>query len=249
QCVNESRALANELARGNLDTTITISPGNDIASGLKNLQSTLKHISWQVKQVAKGDYHQKLSFAGSFSESINDMIEQLKERDQALHAEIEINQQVAFYDTLTSSYSRHYGMLTFERWLTEKQSFVVAFVDLDGLKYVNDTLGHTVGDEYILSTAQILTGFGDETIICRLGGDEFMLLIRGLSLEQSRESLEEMRERLAESFDGGYYRSFSYGLVEVDKDNTRSASLLLSIADECMYDDKRGRKKERRAEA
>jgi diguanylate cyclase (GGDEF)-like protein len=386
QCVNESRALANELARGNLESTITISPGNDIASGLKNLQSTLKHISWQVKQVAKGDYHQKVSFAGTFSESINDMIEQLKERDRALHAEIETNQrlaadahntvlllesitkgieelivvidcstyewlytnhepsrflpnlesvnelkailnmkledynreptaaddgetpvparekaplqdlvelmgedgslcqffsvmgypitwmgrastvlvlvdvtaeqrereqleQVAFYDTLTSAYSRHYGMLTFERWLIEKQSFVVAFVDMDGLKYVNDTLGHTIGDEYILSTARILTGFGEQTILCRLGGDEFMLLIRGFSIEQAREVLEEMRERLAANFDGAYNRSFSYGLVEIDEENTRSASLLLSIADECMYDDKRGRKKERRAEA
>ncbi len=377
QSIDECRTLANELSRGNLDSSIKISQENDIARGLKNLQSTLKHISWQVGQVAKGDYNQKLSFAGAFSASINDMITQLREREEALHAEIEINQQlaldahntvlllegitksieeliivvdrsthewlytnhkpsrylpgiesvgeleavlnlrideynsgpvsgkaqaevplqtivelvggdgslsqffsvtgypitwmehksivliliditdeqqqrkeleqVAYYDTLTATYSRHYGMLTFENWLEEKQVFVVAFVDMDGLKYVNDTLGHTAGDEYILATAHILLGFGGQSVVCRLGGDEFMLLIRNFSGQQARERLEVMRRELAGSFGGVYDRSFSFGVVEVGKDNAKSASLLLSIADESMYEDKRTRKKERRA--
>jgi len=378
QCVDQSRTLANLIARGDLDTSFRVSRDNDIASGLKNLQATLKHITWQVRQVAKGDYNQRLSFAGAFSDSINDMITQLKERDEALRDEIEINQQmaaeaismvgllesitksigeliivvdrsthdwlytnheparylpypdsinelkvalaikideysrepvsgraqaekpleslielkdedgslsqfftvvgypitwkdhkslvlilvdvtsdqqerqklerVAYYDALTSTYSRHYGMLTLDRWLEEKLVFVVAFVDMDGLKYVNDSFGHSAGDEYIVATSEKLSSFGKQTVISRLGGDEFMVLIRHHTLEQAHERLIEMRAELAREYKGSYERSFSYGLVDVDSENTKSSSLILSIADESMYEDKRNRKKERRAE-
>jgi len=379
KCIDENRTLSKELGRGNLDTTLAVSPDNEVASGLKTLQATLKHISWQVGQIAKGDYSQRLSYAGMFSSSINDMIAQLKERDSAMRAEIMLTQQlaadsrntvlllegitksieeliivvdhsthewlytnheplhslfaeksmgevkallyekideyyqepaeqgegmeaplqslvelhkkdgtvsqifsvvgypitwmgrrsvvlklvdvtqthreheelkaVAYYDTLTRAYSRHYGMETLERWILEQEEFTIAFVDMDGLKYVNDTYGHMTGDEYILTTAEVLTSFGRHAVICRLGGDEFMLLLRNYSAEQANEELEAIRARLADNHDDCEYdRSFSFGLVEVAKDNTMSASLLLSIADEHMYEDKRIRKKERQAE-
>lgn len=377
-CINESRDLANELAQGNLDIPRSVSPENDIASGLKNLQSTLKHISWQVGQVAKGDYNQHLSFAGEFSKSLNHMIAQLKERNDALLKEIELNKQiatqsrntvllfesitqsiaewivvidrtthkwlytnqnaanylpdrksadelkrvldnkldeydaliaanpdaedplrdiivlrdedgsliqhftvtgytltwdghkamvvmlidgtdnhrereklerVAYYDELTLSHSRHYGMQVLERWVEENQAFVMAFVDLDGLKYVNDTFGHAEGDEYILATAHMLAKFSDDSILTRLGGDEFMLLSQSMQAEEAHQQLETMRRDLSKDFEGAYDRSFSFGVVEVKKDDGRSASLLLSTADECMYQDKRNRKKQRRAKS
>lgn len=377
-CVNESRNLANDLAKGNLNSTQELSRDNEIASGLKNLHSTLKHISWQVKQVALGNYDQHLSFAGEFSEAINNMIAQLKERDDVMRSEIELNKQIAiqsrntmlllegitksiaewiividttsfewlytnhgaanylpnkesveelksilnykiedynkqisqgtlkqgeplqslielmgedgslsqffsvmgyplswmestslvviltdttdeqhkrqqleraaYYDELTHSYSRHYGMQQLERWVKEGQTFVIAFVDMDGLKYVNDTYGHAAGDEYILATSQKLSEFSNDVILCRLGGDEFMLLIRFVSSGMTILKLEQMRNELAQNFDGAYERSFSFGVVEVDHGDKRSASLLLSIADESMYEDKRKRKKERRAQ-
>lgn len=378
KCINESRELANDLAKGNLDS-IKISPDNDLASGLKSFQSTLKHISWQAGQVAKGDYNQTLSFAGALSEAINDMTQQLKERDEALRAEIQRNQQlaadarksavllegitksiaelivvidrtshewlytnhsilnflpnkgsvdelkanlefrlgdyeressakdyeseeplqdvielitlgsslsqffsvagypltwadhkamvfilvdvteeererkelkqVAYHDTLTAAYSRHFGMLELDRWLKEKEQFVLAFADMDGLKYVNDTFGHATGDEYILATAQALAEIDEQVVISRLGGDEFMVLTRGVTEAEARKRFERVRKQLEEGHNGAYERSFSFGLVEVGRDNTKSASFLLSIADESMYEDKRSRKKERRAES
>jgi diguanylate cyclase (GGDEF)-like protein len=157
-------------------------------------------------------------------------------------------EQVAYYDALTNTYSRHYGMLTLERWIEEKQEFVLAFVDMDGLKYVNDTFGHVAGDEYIHATSDILSGFGKQATICRLGGDEFMLLIPKITAKQARAQLNKMRVELSKVADDKYDQSFSFGLVEVDKANTMSPSLLLSVADESMYEDKRNRKKERRAQ-
>jgi diguanylate cyclase (GGDEF)-like protein len=169
-----------------------------------------------------------------------DVTEEQRERMQL--------EQVAYYDTLTKTYSRHYGMKTLERWVAEKRTLVIAFVDMDGLKYVNDTFGHAAGDEYILATSELLRSFDSDAIICRLGGDEFMLLARSSTTSQAREKLELMRIQLAQGFEGAYERSFSFGLVEVDATNTKSASLLLSMADENMYEDKRSRKKERRAQ-
>lgn len=376
KCIEENRALSKELSRGNLDTTIKVSSDNEIASGLKALQSTLKHISWQVGQIAKGDFSQRLNHAGMFSDAINDMTEQLQKHENALLAEIQLSQQlandsrntvlllegitrsieeliivvdrknykvlytnyepilflrneehvqrfktttfikledyfstahpnpkgpdapfeslytlpaepgvseqifsingypitwmnrksvvlklvditiaaheqeeleqVAFYDALTRTYSRHYGMLTLERWLRESREFMIAFVDMDGLKYVNDTFGHNIGDEYILETSHTLAELGDAALISRLGGDEFMLLVKDHSLEQLNQKFENMRKKLAERLaDRNYERSFSFGVVEVKETNTMSASILLSLADDNMYIDKRSRKKER----
>lgn len=376
ESINESRSVANDLAMGILDSP-KISRDNNIASGLKDLQATLNHLTWQAGQIAKGDYNQRLSFAGSLSSAINDMTAQLKERDEALHAEVlrsgqlaadahittllleditkssaeliividrskhewlyqnhdprslfpsfesfeelkanltiklnEYNHEseanassavkpleghikiagpggaspqlftitgypmtwmsrkaiavvlkdvtrerrvrqelehLAYYDTLTRAYSRHYGMLTLERWQEQQQPFVLVFADIDGLKYVNDTFGHAAGDEYILGTSRALENFHPHAILCRLGGDEFMLLARNVTFVQARARLEQLRAELSKGYEGKYERAFSFGLVAVDENNTKSASLLLSIADEIMYDDKRSRKKERRA--
>ncbi|MCL2792671.1 MAG: ATP-binding protein [Spirochaetaceae bacterium] len=78
-CINESKALTKELAIGNLDCALP-SPGNEIASSLKMLYASLKHLTWQTQQVAKGDYRQRVSFMGDFSAAFNNMVEQLEQR-------------------------------------------------------------------------------------------------------------------------------------------------------------------------
>ena len=366
--LNEARAYANDIAKGNLDLK-TLPADNELGSELKNLHSTLKHLTWQMGQVAKGDYKQRVRFAGDFSDSINNMIRQLDERDTALHAEIAINQQkteelfqsvslfeevaknidqwiivvdretkewlytnhetenmlhsmisendlknwleeqvdfaerteaqrslefglhngeieqyfavarrpitwrerrafaftltditeerhareelenIAFYDALTGSYSRLFGMNLLERWVNDQAHFVICFVDMDNLKYVNDTYGHIEGDTYILTVTKQLKNFDKNALLCRLGGDEFMLLCKGLSKDYADERLEAMRAELIAKSGSEYQRSISYGVVEVHKDNDRLGSYLLSLADELMYNYKRARKMERRGDA
>ncbi|MCL2757120.1 MAG: GGDEF domain-containing protein [Coriobacteriia bacterium] len=370
QCLHESRTLANHIAKGNLETS-PLTPGNELASGLKSLQATLKHLTWQIGQVAKGDYKQQVSFAGEFSKSINGMIRQLDERDSALRAEIEINKRkteellqsvrlfeaisedidqwifvvdcqtrewlynnhgqrkishftigieiiqdwldrqvdlidrsdwgsggqhvmelslfngedercfavvwypvawyehaayafvmnditeekrtreeletIAFYDALTGSNSRHFGMNLLDKWLKNREEFVIAFVDIDNLKYVNDTYGHAEGDTYIITVAKLLRTFDENVVLCRLGGDEFMLLSLGWNKNDADERFEEMRTSLIENSNIDYQRSISYGVIEITKKNKNTGSYLLSIADEIMYEYKRARKVERRA--
>ena len=145
-------------------------------------------------------------------------------------------------DMLTKLFNRSYGMRVLNRWVIKKASFIICFVDMDNLKYVNDKFGHLEGDVYILRVSNILKTFSPDVIVCRLGGDEFMLLELNWTEEDSREQLEALRSRLIRKGDIDecpYYNSMSYGVVEVKPDNTLTTSELLAIADERMYEYKR----------
>ena len=80
QMVNEARKVAKEMSKGNLEYDILPAPGNEIAAPLKMLHASLKHLTWQAQQVAKGDYKQQVDFMGDFAEAFNNMVKQLEER-------------------------------------------------------------------------------------------------------------------------------------------------------------------------
>ena len=79
--IAETKSLAKELSEGNLNCTLP-PPSNEISAPLKNLHSSLKHLTWQAQMVAKGNYDQRVDFMGDFSVAFNDMIMQLKQRAQ-----------------------------------------------------------------------------------------------------------------------------------------------------------------------
>jgi signal transduction histidine kinase len=69
-----------DMAKGKLDTLAP--PLNSFVSPFKQLQADLKHMTWQIHQISEGDLEQKVSFSGDFSESINKMIETLREKQR-----------------------------------------------------------------------------------------------------------------------------------------------------------------------
>lgn len=87
QSLNETRALAADLAKGNLSEKLP-PPENELAAPLKALHASLKHMAWQSQQVAKGDYQQRIDFMGEFADAFNTMTEQLDHRQKALQEEI-----------------------------------------------------------------------------------------------------------------------------------------------------------------
>ena len=89
RCFFEYNELAKALAEGNLGASIP-SRENTLVSSLKSLHASLRHLTWQTQQVAKGDYTQRIDFMGSFSTAFNTMVEQLAERQRKLEEEIEI---------------------------------------------------------------------------------------------------------------------------------------------------------------
>ena len=156
----------------------------------------------------------------------------------------------AYQDGMTQLYNRMYGMITLESWLNEKKRFVLVFADLDSLKYVNDEFGHTEGDMYIKNAGKHLKSFSESAIVCRLGGDEFMLLAPDMDYSAAHAAMSRIYsdfhndEYLA---DKNYSYSISFGVAAVDETNALAASDILSVADERMYENKRMRKQERKA--
>ncbi len=81
----------NELGKGNLD--IDMPKYFNILSPYKQLQSNLKHLAWQMKQVLQGDYTQKINFLGSLSDSFNELVDSLKEKENLKKQIIETDKQ------------------------------------------------------------------------------------------------------------------------------------------------------------
>jgi len=158
----------------------------------------------------------------------------------------------AYHDALTKAFNRFYGMIVLNDWIKDKKQFALVFADMDSLKYVNDVHGHNEGDEYIIRVANHLSVFARDAVVCRLGGDEFMVLVPGFDEEGATKRIFEISHEIENDeylHDKDYRYSISIGVVGVDADNESPAGEILALADERMYIHKRARKKERQANA
>jgi diguanylate cyclase (GGDEF)-like protein len=124
--------------------------------------------------------------------------------------------------------------------------FSLVFVDLDGMKPINDTLGHLEGDRALIETADLLKScLRQSDILARLGGDEFVLL-----LAATDETTDEIiRRRVQERFDScnaqpgrRYKLSFSMGIVTITAETPPPLEELLAQADAAMYREKQSKK-------
>lgn len=343
----EEREFIDHLARGELDAEAPRK--NELMAPLKSLQASLRHLTFQSQQVAKGDYNQRVDFMGEFSAAFNEMIKQLESRQKSLEAEMEKTRQNAvalqesidllgsitrgmpegilvvaddrnevfftnpkgefllqqepdlthklaadkgsaggdpleltvesdgslwYYsirafpvmwkedpaqayiisdisavkrrqlemehlvtqDALTGVGTRYMGMRTLRGYLDQQRTFVLIFVDIDNLKYVNDELGHKEGDRYIVTVARILASYSETAQISRIGGDEFMIIDQNTTVSEAEEKMDILRNQVIASqilVGKNFCPSISYGIA-LNK-NRLAASELLALADERMY--------------
>lgn len=126
-----------------------------------------------------------------------------------------------------------------------KVPFSVMYVDLDGLKPINDSLGHHVGSQYISEAAETLRETCRETdVLGRIGGDEF-----AVAGQFSRRAMAAVAQRLKENCarknlleDRQYVLGLSIGHATRDETNKLTLDELMATADEAMYDAKRLKK-------
>lgn len=143
-------------------------------------------------------------------------------------------QSKAERDPLTHLYNRD----GFAKRLVEEASEVMyAVVDIDNFKIVNDTLGHTGGDYCLMLLAkQLISTMGDEAVVGRYGGDEFMIAITGVSQETCRERLETLVHRMDREVS---YRDnridFSISLGAVYSKEKVRIDQLFEKADQALY--------------
>ena len=155
---------------------------------------------------------------------------------------------LALKDELTGLYNRRGFLSLADRQLKlarrSDRSLVLFFIDLDGLKEINDAFGHGDGDAALRWTARALEAtFRDSDVVARLGGDEFA----ALAIEASGQSEASIRDRLAEYLnspgrrDSHYKFSLSLGTARFDPRNPVSIRELIAEADRAMYQQKRCR--------
>ena len=175
------------------------------------------------------------------------------EHSTYLHIAVDITEEKQAAKNLTSKAYHDPGTgiknrLFFEEYmdhvLQEKREAILCYLDLDGLKYVNDKFGHLEGDMYIQNFVELIkNNFRSEDTVARIGGDEFCLVLTG----NIKELIERKLAEILASFQAGtfspYQCSFSYGIVEISgSDNKLTRDELLKAADVIMYECKRRNK-------
>ena len=351
----EAKRYSMSMAQGDLSYE-SRDKENVFAAPMKELQGTLRHLTWQTQQIAKGDYNQTVDFMGDFSEAFNTMTRQLRERSDALmeekhrieeknkelenavdlvrafadftqnmiviyepveKKELLLNEAVqrvlkeqpvlgnalmeklksrtseeiekkriwefevvngskdgdisyyrvesypirwqqdhavahivvddterrrkenamyrlAYVDALTGVYNQRYAREHMNDWIRQGIPFTISFIDVDYLKYCNDTWGHKTGDAYLLAVSRELEKVGG--IHCRTGGDEFMVLWKNGSAKEQDQKLEQARAVIQKEGEGkAYPQSFSFASCEVPAYPEKSLDEYLILADAMMY--------------
>jgi diguanylate cyclase (GGDEF)-like protein/PAS domain S-box-containing protein len=170
-------------------------------------------------------------------------VTELKRAEEALRG-------LSLTDDLTGLYN-HRGFFAFaEQYAkTIKRSgnnLLFVYADMDGLKKINDTLGHNTGSQALIEVAQILrASFRESDIIARMGGDEFTALA-SVSSDQNAEHLIERLQQNVQLFNEenkrDYKLSLSVGFVLVEPKDNQSIEELITKADSLMYQQKKSKK-------
>lgn len=135
--------------------------------------------------------------------------------------------------------SPHFMSLLSHELLQRRRRVVVAFIDLDGFKRVNDEYGHARGDEVLRTMAEAArTVLRRGDVVARLGGDEFGLMLVDVSPEEANFAIERLRARF-EELTAPLATSFSAGIAIAEQGD--SADDLVRQADRAMYEEKRQR--------
>lgn len=232
------RRLTLALARGDLSHASP--PRSHLLDPLKQLQSNLRHLTWQAQQIADGDLDQQVDFLGDFSEAFNRVIQGLREKriaeDNLLY--------LSLHDALTGVYNRTYFNEEIERLRgSPLRPISFVFADVDNLKDVNDTLGHQAGDLLIQKAARVIEhGVRAEDVVVRIGGDEFAVILYNGDQSAATTVISRIRDALRDYNRGDREIPLSLSLGAGTATSHQGLERALREADQAMYRDKLMRK-------
>ncbi len=168
---------------------------------------------------------------------IIDMQEKLKQSNQVL-------EKLAYYDELTGVLNRRAGnasfMVEMERCIRKDHNICIALVDIDHFKSVNDTHGHQAGDQVLRAFAATLQNtVRPYDIVCRYGGEEFLLIAEIMSVTDARELFERVRTSISKTvikYQGlSLTMTASFGVYVVTPSTDLHLKDLIYKADQALY--------------
>lgn len=140
---------------------------------------------------------------------------------------------LSFFDTLTSFYNRNRYIQDSEALVSEAGAIGVVFVDVNGLKDINDQLGHAVGDKVLKECAEQMRQVFEEANYYRIGGDEFVIIAKGIPRETFEYKVQALRYQFGD--EGRYQAAVGARWSAV----TENVQQIIEEADAAMYEDKK----------
>ncbi|MGE4284722.1 MAG: diguanylate cyclase [Clostridia bacterium] len=228
------RALA---INGGLVFLIIIVTLYSFTSTNKRIRRPMKILMQELKELSLIDDETSVRLKSINTDEISEMTQYFNEM---------------MFDPLTKVLNRRSGLAKLSR-ISQYDNrrhlkMSLCFIDINGLKEVNDQLGHKFGDELIVSVAEgIKQETRDDDFVIRMGGDEFLIVFKGIDQEASEKVWHRINHRyqvINEQEERPYIISVSHGIVEYDNHEQSEVELLIKNADDKMYTEKRHIKEE-----
>lgn len=151
----------------------------------------------------------------------------------------EVEKKQAYTDQLTGRGNRYLFLSVLDKLIKKGNKFAVCFMDLDGFKQINDTMGHDAGDELLVYLARTFDEkLPSNAVAYRLGGDEFSIVIQNIKTTRDiTKVLDYMKKQLEEPIMiQGTSISLQYSLgISVFPEDATTKSELVMYADDAMY--------------
>lgn len=186
--------------------------------------------------------------------SVGNAIENIRKQSMLQNAMKRLG-EMYIRDSLTGAYNR-FGLDRYfseikQKCLMSRIRMQVSFVDLDGLKGINDRYGHEMGDEIITAAAGILQEEADKYYVARYGGDEFIIIGTAYDVREVEEYWERVQNKI-ELYNSGRDKiklslSFGYEIFKVETTTTLEDCVMVS--DKKMYETKRKKKENKEIKA
>ncbi|WP_043879316.1 GGDEF domain-containing protein [Azorhizobium caulinodans] len=219
-----------------------------------SLYGTLCAASCDRKPISSDGQHVLRLFSALIAQQI--------QQDQLMQELRRANAQLAAYsftDALTGLPNRRFILDELQRMMAQAarsgQNLIVAFIDLDGFKAINDAHGHDAGDAFLIEVGRRLSlGLRAGDVLGRLGGDEFVMVGFTAPGEPGRAPADATRQRLTALIEGHYelgrwridYEGASIGVIEAEPGESAPEEILRR-ADALMYETKKARRATRRS--
>ncbi len=193
---------------------------------LRKALRSVSDLEQPIRDIALGDLD--VNFKPAVHKEISDVVEALQTTVAALSDRDSRLRQLANHDSLTGLFNRRRFVEALKhesiRVMRERHQSALLFIDLDQFKYINDACGHPAGDRLICKVADELRRcVGEENVVARFGGDEFVVLVRGADQKITEATAEQIlgsMRRMAHVEDGRvFYAHCSIGITIISNEN------------------------------
>ncbi|MDX2366964.1 MAG: diguanylate cyclase, partial [Colwellia sp.] len=249
------RKLVAELLIGTLFISLILSIilSRLITGPLSQLINIAKKVNQNNDYTIRAPYH-SADEIGDLTNCFNAMLDTVESREHALESTVidrtkaleEANSQLhhqAHEDTLSGLPNRRSFYALLNEKVDKRKEFCLLFIDLDGFKQINDSLGHDYGDILLQHVSKrIVSCVRSDDFVARLGGDEFTVVLNALT---NKTKIDQIISHILSSLESVFYlkkesvfASASVGVTLYPRDGN-NVDILIKNADQAMYESKR----------